>query len=399
MSALKPVTATPARAIVFLAFAAFSSQAMVRVADPLLPQIAADIGATIGTASVVISAYAASHGLTQLFGSPIGDRFPKFILVTLFCGLCGVATLACGFSRTLTELGIARLACGLTAGMIIPLAMAFIGDAVPYEDRQPVLGRFLAGQIMGLVGGQVIGGVVGDYFGWRNVFVFVAGLFALAVAMLMFELLRNPLTRIAPQPETKSRGFAADYAAVFGSPWARIVVFGVFLEAAIMFSAFAYIGADLHTRLGLSFSAVGAVLAAFGIGGLTYVLTVRQLVDRLGQIGLVIAGGAMLTLSFLALALAPVWWISFAAIAVIGLAFYMVHNTLQVNATQMAPTARATAIGIFSSALYVGQGAGVAAAAPIFDRYGAVPIFLMAAFSWPLLCWWFSAKLRRRIAL
>ena len=109
-----------------------------------------------------------------------------------------------------------------------------------------------------------------------------------------------------------------------------------------------------------------------------------------------IAGGAMLALSFLALALAPVWWMSFTAIAVIGLAFYMVHNTLQVNATQMAPTARATAIGIFSSALYVGQGAGVAAAAPIFDRYGAAPIFLIAVCSWPLLCWWFASKLRAR---
>lgn len=159
-----------------------------------------------------------------------------------------------------------------------------------------------------------------------------------------------------------------------------------------MFSAFAYIGADLLARMGLSFSAVGAVLAAFGLGGLTYVLAVRQLVDRFGQAGLVIAGGTMLTPSWLALALAPAWWVSFAAIAVIGLSFYMVHNTLQVNATQMAPTA----IGIFSSAIYLGQGAGVAAAAPAFDRYGAVPVFLFAAVCWPPLCWWFSAKLRRR---
>ncbi|MES1156002.1 MAG: MFS transporter, partial [Pseudorhodoplanes sp.] len=83
MSVSNPSQGTPARAIAFLAFAAFASQAMVRVADPLLPQIAADIGTTVGTASIVISAYAVSHGLTQLFGSPIGDRFPKFMLLTL----------------------------------------------------------------------------------------------------------------------------------------------------------------------------------------------------------------------------------------------------------------------------------------------------------------------------
>ena len=72
-------------------------------------------------------------------------------------------------------------------------------------------------------------------------------------------------TRIAPAPETKSRGFAADYAAVLGNSWARLVILGVFLESAIMFSGFAYIGADLHARMGLSFSAVGAVLAALGL--------------------------------------------------------------------------------------------------------------------------------------
>jgi predicted MFS family arabinose efflux permease len=65
---------SPTRAIVFLAFAAFASQAMVRVTDPLLPQIASDIGTTVGTASIVTSAYAVSHGLTQLFGTPLGDR-------------------------------------------------------------------------------------------------------------------------------------------------------------------------------------------------------------------------------------------------------------------------------------------------------------------------------------
>jgi len=388
--------ATPTRAIVFLAFAGFASQSMVRVADPLLPQIAADIGTTVGTASIITSAYAVSHGLTQLFGTPIGDRVPKYLLVAILCALCAVATAACGLSGSLAALGVARLFCGVTAGMVIPLCMAFIGDTVPYERRQPVLGRFLAGQILGLVSGQIIGGVVGDFFGWRSVFFFIAALFVLAALALTSELIRNPLTRTGPRDHPASRGLLADYAAVLTRPWARIVVLGVFLEAAIMFSAFAYIGADLHARLGLSFSAVGAVLAAFGAGGLAYVLSVQTLVDRLGQVGLVAVGGAMLTLSYLALAAAPVWWTAIAAVAVIGLGFHMVHNTLQVNATQMAPQARATALGVFSSALYLGQSAGVAAAAPVVDRYGAAPVFLIAVMAWPLLCWWFSAQLRRR---
>ena len=57
----------------------------------------------------------------------------------------------------------------------------------------------------------------------------------------------------------------------------------------------------------------------------------------------------------------------------------MLHNTLQTNATQMTPEARGTAVAIFSSALYLGQTAGVAANSVIFDRFTAVPVFLIAA--------------------
>ncbi len=52
----------------------------------------------------------------------------------------------------------------------------------------------------------------------------------------------------------------------------------------------------------------------------------------------------------------------------IGLGYYMLHNTLQTNATQMTPEARGTAVAIFSSALYLGQTLGVAINGMVFDR-------------------------------
>ena len=48
---------------------------MVRVTDSLLPQIAADFGTTVGEASIVVAAYAVSHGTIQLIIGPVGDRF------------------------------------------------------------------------------------------------------------------------------------------------------------------------------------------------------------------------------------------------------------------------------------------------------------------------------------
>src|SRR4029077_10401453 len=47
----------PLRSIILLACAGFASQAMVRVTDSLLPQIATDFNTSVGEAAIVISAY------------------------------------------------------------------------------------------------------------------------------------------------------------------------------------------------------------------------------------------------------------------------------------------------------------------------------------------------------
>ena len=63
----------------------------------------------------------------------------------------------------------------------------------------------------------------------------------------------------------------------------------------------------------------------------------------------------------------------------------MVHNTLQVNATQMAPDRRGAAVAAFASCFFLGQSAGVALGGwlvgvigpPGFLAFGAVGLLLI----------------------
>src|SRR5262249_10757132 len=204
-----------------------------------------------------------------------------------------ILVMLCGFANSLTELAVARFLAGATAGWVIPLSMAYVGDVTPYERRQPVLGRYMSGQIVGQLFGQAAGGVLGDWLGWRNVFLLLGALFALAALGLILELVTNPRTRPAGRPEGTSRAFAAGYPAVPSSAWARIVILCVLVEAGVGWGTFAYVGADLNQRFGLSFTAVGLIVGTFGIGGLLYATSVQQLVDRMGQKGLAIGGGIL----------------------------------------------------------------------------------------------------------
>jgi predicted MFS family arabinose efflux permease len=383
-------------AITLLALASFAAQAMVRVTDSVLPQIAADLGVTVGATSIVVTVYLLAHGSVQLVIGPIGDRLGKYRSIAIATAGSAVMVAVCGLATSLPMLIGARLFSGLATGWIIPLALAFVGDVIPYDRRQQVIGRFLSGQILGQLFGQAAGGVLGDLFGWRNVFFLLAGLLALAAAGLWYELLRNPITHAHHSTAQRGRGFIADYSTVLRSSWARALIIVAFLESSLMFGAFTYVGADLHLRFGVSFTRVGLYVAAFAIGGLLYSLSVRVLVNRLGQVGLASAGGVLLGLAYIALAFQPQATFAPFAIVAIGLGFYMLHNTLQTNATQMTPEARGTAVAIFSSALYLGQTAGVAINGVIFDRFTAVPVFLITAAGLCALGLWFAYALKRR---
>ncbi len=244
--------------------------------------------------------------------------------------------------------------------------------------------------------GQAAGGVLGDLFGWRNVFFILGAMFALATVGLIYELFTNPRTRAAGRPEETSRGFVADYKAVLSNRWARIVIVAVFIESVFGWGAFAYVGADLNQRFGLGFTAVGLIVGSFAIGGLVYTATVQQLVNRFGQRGLAIGGALMCGIAYLMLASGAAWWLAPIAVAMIGLGFYALHNTLQTNGTQMTPQARATGFALFSSAIYVGQTVGVGVGAFVFDRAGAVPLFVVTAIVLPVMALWFARELKQR---
>ena len=383
------------RAIASLALASFASQALVRTADTLLPQIAADFAVTVGVASIVITAYALTHGSMQFITGPIADRFGKYRTVARACALSAVTVALCGFAWSLNSLTLARFLSGATVAWILPISLAYIGDVVAYDQRQQVLGRFQAGQVLGQLFGQAAGGIIGDYFGWRVTFFVLAAMLAVAAVALGHELATNPVTRVA-RDAPKGAGMIASYKAVLGNPWARVMLVAIGVEGTFFQGVFSYIGADLHLRFGLSFTAIGIVIGIFAIGGLVYAATVRPLMRRLGQVRIANAGGVAMGLAFFILAIEPVWYFAPLATLCVGLGFYMLHNTLQTEATQMVPEARGTSVALFASVYFLGQTTGVALGAPVMDRFGAQPLFVISALVLPALAFWFTRRLKRR---
>ena len=73
----------------------------------------------------------------------------------------------------------------------------------------------------------------------------------------------------------------------------------------------------------------------------------------------------------------------------------MMHNTLQINATQMAPERRGAAVAAFASCFFIGQSLGVAIFGSLLTSVGT-PILLTSASVLTLLVGTRFAKLRKQ---
>ena len=378
-----------------IGLAAFASMASMRICDPLLVTLADEFARTPGQASRVIAAFAIAYGVLQLIYGPLGDRFGKLRVICAAAAACSLVCAVTVFATSLEMLVWCRAAMGAAAAGIIPLSMAWLGDQVAYEQRQETLARLLGATVTGMMFGQWFGGFVAATVGWRVAFMVLAVGFGLAAALLW----RNAIAGTAPV--AGSGGSMLDSVrATLGLlrlPRVRWMLAVTLFEGGLTYGALAFMPTRLIQTFGLSPASAGAAMVLYGLGGLLYSRLARRLLGAMGETGLALGGGAMFAVSLLTLAWTPRLEPAIVSCFTAGLGFYMLHNTLQTQATQMAPQSRGTAVTLFACTLFMGQTLGVLAISAAYDLAALPLAFSVAAVSVVALCGLISRGLRGRL--
>jgi len=376
----------------------------MRVCDPLLPVLAVEFNSTLSAAAATTTGFALAYGSTQLFFGVLGDRVGRLPVIVVAIAIAAAASAACALAPSLDRLIYARIATGAFAAAAIPLSLGWIGDNVPFGDRQPVLARYLIGQMLGMTGGQIGGGILSDLVGWRFAFWAIAVTFAGAAAMLLRsmrraaaadkDVLADGSERATVETDAaESFGFVRQSRLLVADRWALIVIGAVTLEGVLLFGSVALVASYLQHAFGATPSLAGTVSALFGLGGIFYALNARRLLARLRASGLCRLGGGLIALAMGVLLLQTDWQPAVAATLMAGLGYYMLHNTLQTQATQLSIAARGAAIAWFATGLWLGQAVGVAVAAAVAERFGFPAVFMATAAGLALLGFAFGRAL------
>lgn len=347
----------------------------MRACDTLLPAIGAEFSVSTGEAARTVFTFAIAYGIFQLCFGPLGDRYGKLRIISLCALACVIGNSLAFTAMSLDGLVTARILSGASAAGIFPLAMAWIGDNVPYETRQTALARLVSASVTGVLAGQWLSGLIAEWADWRYTFMALAVAFLGAGSLLLRTALagaRLPRSTTAALPPRQA------LREILASSTARSILTVTTIEGALAFGALAFIPSLLQRHHDVSLAMAGGIAACYGIGGFVYARLAARLVKRLGEPGLARLGGLLLCVGFVSFAYAPSLVLTPLACALAGFGFYGLHNTLQTQATQMAPGARGMAMSLFACVLFLGQSVGVIAAAWVADHGQDTWIFALA---------------------
>jgi MFS transporter, YNFM family, putative membrane transport protein len=373
-----PYAAEMRRLTLVLGMAGFASTFTMRLLDPLVPTLAGEFGRTIPQVAMMATAFSICYAVGQPFLGPIADAMGKARTILVSVAALAVMLVACALAGNFETLFVLRMLMGVFAGGIIPIAMAAIGDRAPMSERQVALGRFLTIMIVGQTAGAAASGVIADHFGWRAVMMTAAGLAGIAATMVLVVLKPRP---DAGREALSIASAIGRYRSLFRNPRTLTLYGLVILEGALIFGIMPYVAAILGDRSGVGATEAGLAVGGAGLGGLVYGFTVRRLVAHLGPARMVLAGGLIMAaaIAVFALPFLP-WWTAIGCFIVQGFGFFLMHGTFQAQATELAPTARGSAVALFACSLFCGHALGPIIVGALKVSFGAsIALLAMAA--------------------
>ncbi|EPR12127.1 MFS transporter [Ruminiclostridium papyrosolvens] len=339
--------------------------------QPLLAEIATEFNVTQVSVGFVAMLTQAGYALGMLFLLPLADiKEKRKLIITMLCCSCG-SLLLMFFSKSIVMIAFSSFAIGFTSvvpQLIVPLA-AQLADP---KERGRIIGTVMSGLLIGILLSRTFSGLIGEYLGWRVVYLIAA------VLMLVLAVF---LRRFIPEcPGISSLGYKDLFKSMGRLAKQLPVLREASLNGAMMFGAFSAFWTTLVFLLQSPAYKMGADVAGlFGLIGIIGALTapiVGRIADKRSPrftvgIGMFIVTAAYLCFLFLGFKL----WGLITGIILLDLGVQSCQISNQARVHALSDEARNRINTVFMVSYFVGGATG-----------SFLGSFSLAHFSWTGVC-------------
>jgi len=257
-----------------------------------IPKLSVDLHASSSDAQWFLDAYSLVLAAALLPAGLLGDRYGRKRLLTWALVLFGLSSLACAYSTSSGELIAARVALGLAAAVITPLALAVLPVMFAPEERPRAIATVGGATFLGFPLGPIVGGWLLDHFWWGSVFLINVPIVVIAVVAV---ILLMPESRSERRPSIdvigvllSSAGLTAiTYGTIEASQdgWGSATVLGSIATGVIVFATFVawefavtrrgaqpLVDLSLFRSAGFTWGTTLATLVSFAMFGIFFIM-------------------------------------------------------------------------------------------------------------------------------
>jgi DHA1 family multidrug resistance protein-like MFS transporter len=176
------------RVYIVLFIAVFASTMGVGFIGPLLPLYARDLGAAGLQLGMIFSGFSMARLVLTPFIGRLSDKRGRKIFLTVGLAILSLFSLAYVRAETAGQLILIRVLHGAAAGLVIPIAQAYIGEISPKGREGSYMGTFTVSLFLAFGIGPLLGGPLAERFGMSAPFIVMGALSATAFLLVLLFL-------------------------------------------------------------------------------------------------------------------------------------------------------------------------------------------------------------------
>jgi len=360
------------RILIVLLISIFAAMLGLGIISPLMPIYAKSLGATGISLGIIFSGFSLSRAIFMPIVGKLSDKKGRKTFITTGLLLYSLISLLYVLATKVYYLTTVRLIHGIASAMIVPVAMAYIGETAEKGKEGSSMGTFNMALFLGMGAGPFLGGLLNQSFGIASVFYAMAGLTAIAFLITLLFL-----------PDLRYSGTAKMAVPVSF----KEIIKNNTMKGLLLFNTINSMGVGgimaflpiFASGINITSSKVGIIISLH-----IFIIALLQrpfgrLADRYNKFFLVLIGS---TLGALALLLTPTtrnFWQLLLIASLVGLG----------GATSMPSTAAITveagqklgmgiSMGLFNTASSVGTIAAPLIAGAVMDTLGVKSVFYVA---------------------
>lgn len=354
----------------------FSAMLGLGIILPILPLYAKSLGATGLWLGAIFAGFSISRSVLMPFIGKYSDKSgirKAFIASGLFVYAC--SSMGYVYAENAFVLLLVRMLQGACSAMIVPIAMAYIGDITPKDREGSYMGMFTVSLFLGFGIGPLFGGLIMDFYSVNTAFM-AMGVLCLIAFFLVVLLLPSSSSKHLPDAVSPST-----YRKILSSKLIRGVICYRFASAFTRASMLSFLPLYASYKIDMSAAQIGIVISTSVLLTSFFQYPFGKLADRMNRRNLILIGTIPYSLVVILFPFAA----SFSQVLMINLC-------LGVFGALPMPAASAIIVGegkkfgmgstmaVFNVSMSLGLGCGPLVSGIIHDLTDIKIVFYFAAF-------------------